>query len=83
LLLVQERTNQAVVATDPQVTRWHVVCENLNIHQSEALVLLSSPIWKGLSRNNANLAIPQRAIELLGAIPLARIEHARPAQRLA
>jgi hypothetical protein len=41
---------QAVVATDPQVTRWHVVCENLNIHQSEALVLLSSPIWKGLSK---------------------------------
>lgn len=29
---------QAVVATDPQVTRWHVVCDNLNIHQSEALV---------------------------------------------
>ena len=25
---------QAVVATDPQVTRWHVVCDNLNIHQS-------------------------------------------------
>jgi transposase len=29
---------QAVVATDPQVTRWHFVCDNLNIHQSEALV---------------------------------------------
>jgi transposase len=29
---------QAVVATDPLVTRWHVVCDNLNIHQSEALV---------------------------------------------
>ncbi len=29
---------QAVVATDPQITRWHVVCDNLNIHQSEALV---------------------------------------------
>jgi hypothetical protein len=29
---------QAVVATDPQATRWHVVCDNLNTHQSEALV---------------------------------------------
>jgi transposase len=29
---------QAVVATDPQVTRWHFVCDNLNIHQSETLV---------------------------------------------
>jgi putative transposase len=29
---------QALVATDPQVKRWHIVCDNLNIHQSEALV---------------------------------------------
>src|SRR5947199_3186167 len=29
---------QAVVATDAQATRWHFVCDNLNIHQSEALV---------------------------------------------
>jgi hypothetical protein len=29
---------QAVVASDPKVTRWHVVCDNLNTHQSEALV---------------------------------------------
>lgn len=29
---------QAIVATDPQVKRWHIVCDNLNIHQSEALV---------------------------------------------
>jgi hypothetical protein len=29
---------QAVVATAPQATRWHFVCDNLNIHQSEALV---------------------------------------------
>jgi transposase len=29
---------QAVVATDPAATRWHFVCDNLNIHQSEALV---------------------------------------------
>ncbi len=29
---------QAVVETSPQVTRWHIVCDTLNIHQSEALV---------------------------------------------
>jgi len=29
---------KAVVATDQKVTRWHFVCDNLNIHQSEALV---------------------------------------------
>ena len=29
---------QAVVATDPLVSHWHFVCDNLNIHQSEALV---------------------------------------------
>ncbi|GHO77847.1 hypothetical protein KSD_56180 [Ktedonobacter sp. SOSP1-85] len=29
---------QAVIATDQEVTRWHFVCDNLNIHQSEALV---------------------------------------------
>jgi transposase len=29
---------QAIVATDPKVTRWHIVGDNLNIHQSEALV---------------------------------------------
>jgi putative transposase len=29
---------QAVVTTDPQATRWHFVCDNLNIHQSETLV---------------------------------------------
>lgn len=29
---------QAVVATDPQAKRWHVVCDQLNTHQSEALV---------------------------------------------
>ncbi|MEO6890102.1 MAG: transposase [Ktedonobacteraceae bacterium] len=29
---------QAVVATDPNAPRWHVVCDNLNTHQSEALV---------------------------------------------
>ena len=29
---------QAVVATDPQASRWHIVCDNLNTHQSESLV---------------------------------------------
>ena len=29
---------QAVVATDPKAARWHFVCDNLNIHQSETLV---------------------------------------------
>lgn len=29
---------QAVVATQPKATRWHVVCDQLNIHQSESLV---------------------------------------------
>jgi len=28
----------AVIATQPQVTRWHVVCDQLNTHQSESLV---------------------------------------------
>jgi hypothetical protein len=29
---------QAVVATYPEATRWHVVCDQLNTHQSESLV---------------------------------------------
>jgi len=29
---------QAVVASHPQATRWHVVCDQLNTHQSESLV---------------------------------------------
>jgi transposase len=29
---------QAVIATDPKAVRWHFVCDNLNIHQSESLV---------------------------------------------
>jgi DDE superfamily endonuclease len=29
---------QAVVATHPEATRWHIVCDNLNTHQSETLV---------------------------------------------
>src|SRR3989441_492962 len=29
---------QALVASDQQATRWHIVCDNLNTHQSEALV---------------------------------------------
>lgn len=31
---------RAVIATDPQASRWHFVCDHLNIHQSEALVRL-------------------------------------------
>jgi transposase len=31
---------QAVLATDPKATRWHFVCDNLNTHQSQALVRL-------------------------------------------
>lgn len=29
---------QEVVKTDPQASRWHIVCDQLNIHQSESLV---------------------------------------------
>lgn len=29
---------QAVVASHPQATRWHIVCDQLNTHQSESLV---------------------------------------------
>ena len=29
---------QAVVATDPVAKRWHIVCDQLNTHQSESLV---------------------------------------------
>jgi putative transposase len=29
---------QALVATEPEVKRWHSVCDQLNIHQSESLV---------------------------------------------
>jgi hypothetical protein len=29
---------QAVIATDLKAVRWHIVCDNLNIHQSESLV---------------------------------------------
>jgi DDE superfamily endonuclease len=29
---------QAVVATQPEATHWHIVCDQLNTHQSESLV---------------------------------------------
>ena len=29
---------QAVIATQPEVLRWHIVCDQLNTHQSESLV---------------------------------------------
>ena len=38
---------QAVVATDPETTRWQVVCDQLNIPQSEALVGWVAQ-WSGL-----------------------------------
>lgn len=42
---------QAVVATDPLIQRWHIVCDNLNTHQSASLVewvALISDITKDL-----------------------------------
>jgi DDE superfamily endonuclease len=33
---------QALVATQPEATRFHVVCDQLNTHQSASLVRLSS-----------------------------------------
>jgi transposase len=29
---------QALIETDPRAKRWHIVCDNLNTHQSESLV---------------------------------------------
>ncbi len=29
---------QRLIASDPQATKWHVILDNLNIHQSESLV---------------------------------------------
>lgn len=29
---------QEVITTDPKANRWHIVCDQLNIHQSESLV---------------------------------------------
>ena len=29
---------QQIVETDPKASRWHIVCDQLNIHQSESLV---------------------------------------------
>jgi transposase len=44
---------QAVVATHPEATRWHVVCDRLNTHQSESLVR-----WVvGLSGIEADLGV--------------------------
>jgi DDE superfamily endonuclease len=35
---------QAVIATDQKAVRWHIVCDNLNIHQSESLVRWVAPL---------------------------------------
>jgi hypothetical protein len=44
---------QAVVATNPEATRWHIVCDHLNTHQSETLVC-----WVAqLSRINDDLGV--------------------------
>jgi putative transposase len=32
---------QRLIASDPHATKWHLLVDNLNIHQSEALVRLS------------------------------------------
>jgi len=41
---------QAVVATDPQTRRWHVVCDQLNTHQSASLVCWVAEI-SGVAEN--------------------------------
>ncbi len=38
---------QAVVVTAPEATRWHLVCDNLNTHQSEIVGAVGGP---GLGR---------------------------------
>jgi hypothetical protein len=32
---------QRLIASDPKARKWHLMLDNLNIHQSESLVLLS------------------------------------------
>ncbi len=52
---------QAVIATDPKASRWHIVCDNLNIHQSEALVrwvAQISGIEKDLGKKDPLLSSP-------------------------
>jgi len=34
---------QRLIESDPQATKWHLVLDNLNIHQSESLVCLRDP----------------------------------------
>ncbi len=41
---------QALVATHPEATRWHIVCDQLNTHQSESLVRLSLLSFPGSKR---------------------------------
>jgi transposase len=41
---------QAVVATDPQTRRWHIVCDQLNTHQSASLVCWVAEI-SGVAEN--------------------------------
>jgi hypothetical protein len=55
---------QRLVASDPKATKWHIILDNLNIHQSEALVLLSSRRRKASHRktwgSRANAAFSTR-----------------------
>ncbi len=37
---------QRLIASDPQTMKWHTMVDNLNTHQSEALVRLSWLTWK-------------------------------------
>ena len=47
---------QALVATHPEATRWHIVCDQLNTHQSESLVPLSLLSFPGSKRTWASKA---------------------------
>ena len=41
---------QAIVATHPQASRWHIVCDQLNTHQSESLVRWIAE-WSGVEED--------------------------------
>jgi hypothetical protein len=41
---------QRLIGSSPHAKKWHIILDNLNVHLSEALVLLSSPSEKGLTR---------------------------------
>jgi len=41
---------QRLIASDPHAAKWHLMLDNLNIHQSEALVRLVAE-WEGIGQN--------------------------------